>query len=56
MVNKALVLENHKGVMEHKHKLVHQHQLGSSSRPCAGPPLLGHVFHSAQLQFKPRPQ
>jgi hypothetical protein len=25
MVNKALVLENHKGVMEHKCKLVHQH-------------------------------
>jgi hypothetical protein len=23
MVNKALVLENHRGVMEHKHKLVH---------------------------------
>jgi hypothetical protein len=25
MVNKALVLENRRGVMEHKHKLVHQH-------------------------------
>jgi hypothetical protein len=25
MVNKALVLENHRGVMEHKRKLVHQH-------------------------------
>jgi hypothetical protein len=25
MVNKSLVLENHKGVMEHKRKLVHQH-------------------------------
>jgi hypothetical protein len=25
MVNKALVLENHRGVMEHKCKLVHQH-------------------------------
>jgi hypothetical protein len=23
MVNKALVLENHRGVVEHKHKLVH---------------------------------
>jgi hypothetical protein len=33
MVNKAIVLENHKGVMEHKHKLVHQHQLSSSSKP-----------------------
>jgi hypothetical protein len=25
MVNKALVLENHRGVMERKRKLVHQH-------------------------------
>jgi hypothetical protein len=25
MVNNALMLENHRGVMEHKHKLVHQH-------------------------------
>jgi hypothetical protein len=25
MVNKALVLENHRGVMEHKHKLLRQH-------------------------------
>jgi hypothetical protein len=33
MVNKALVLENHRGVMEHKHKLVRQHQLSSSSKP-----------------------
>jgi hypothetical protein len=34
IVNKALVLENHKGVMENKHKLVRQHQPDSSSRPC----------------------
>jgi hypothetical protein len=33
MVNKALVLENRKGVMERKRKLVHQHQLSSSSKP-----------------------
>jgi hypothetical protein len=33
MVNKALVLENHRGVMEHKRKLVCQHQSGSNSRP-----------------------
>jgi hypothetical protein len=33
MVNKALVPENHKGVMERKHKLVHQHQPSSSSKP-----------------------
>jgi hypothetical protein len=33
MVNKALVLENRRGVMECKHKLVHQHQPSSSSKP-----------------------
>jgi hypothetical protein len=33
MVNKDLVLENCRGVMERKHKLVHQHLPGSSSRP-----------------------
>jgi hypothetical protein len=33
MVNKALVLENRRGVMERKRKLVHQHQSSSSSKP-----------------------
>jgi hypothetical protein len=33
MMNKTLVLENCRGVMERKRKLVHQHQSGSSSRP-----------------------
>jgi hypothetical protein len=33
MVNKALVLENRRGVMERKRRLVRQHQSGSSSRP-----------------------
>jgi hypothetical protein len=49
MVNKALVLENHRGVMEHKRKLVHQYQSGISSRPRVGPPLAGPVFRPAQL-------
>jgi hypothetical protein len=49
MVNKALVLENHRGVMEHKRKLVHQHQSGSSSRPRVATSLGGHVFCPAQL-------
>jgi hypothetical protein len=49
MVNKALVLENRRGVMECKRKLVHQHQSGSSSRPCVGPPLVRPVFRPAQL-------
>ena len=33
MVNKALVLENRRGVMERKRKLVRQHQPSSSSKP-----------------------
>jgi hypothetical protein len=33
MVNNAFVLENHKGVMEHKRKLARQHQPSSSSKP-----------------------
>jgi hypothetical protein len=52
MVNKA-VLENHKGVMERKHKLVHQHQPSSSSRPRVATSLVGPVFHPAQPQFQP---
>jgi hypothetical protein len=55
MVNKALVLENHRGVMEHKCKLVSQHQSGSRSRSRVGPPSAGPVFHPTQPQFQPRP-
>jgi hypothetical protein len=33
MVNKALVLEKCRGVMERKRKLVRQHQLSGSSKP-----------------------
>jgi hypothetical protein len=51
MVNKALVLENHRGVMERKHKLVRQHQLGSSSRPRSATSSAGHVFRPIQPQF-----
>jgi hypothetical protein len=47
MVNKADVLENHRGVMEHKRKLVHQHQPGNSSRPCVAMSSTRHVFHPA---------
>jgi hypothetical protein len=51
MVNKALVLENHRGVMERKHKLVCQHQPGSSSRPRVTTPSAGPVFCPAQPLF-----
>jgi hypothetical protein len=56
MVNKALVLENHRGVMERKHKLVHQYQPSSSSKPRVAASLAGPVFHSTQPQFLPRLQ
>jgi hypothetical protein len=49
MVNKALVLENRKGVMECKRKLVHLHQPGSSSKPRVATSLAGPVFHPTQL-------
>jgi hypothetical protein len=48
MVNKTLVLENRRGVMERKRKLVHQHQLGSSSRPRVTTSLAGPVFCPGQ--------
>jgi hypothetical protein len=56
MVNKALVLENCRGVMEHKHKSVRQHQLGSSSRPHVATPSVGPMFHPTQPLFQPKPQ
>jgi hypothetical protein len=56
MVNKAFVLENRNGVMKHKHKLVHQHQSGRSSRPCVASSSARPVFHPPQPQFQLRPQ
>jgi hypothetical protein len=55
VVNKALVLENRRGVMECKCKLVHQHHLGSISRPHVVTSSAGPVFHLTQLQFQPKP-
>jgi hypothetical protein len=51
MVNKALVLENHRGMMERKRKLVRQHQPGSSSRPRVTTLSARPVFHPAQSLF-----
>jgi hypothetical protein len=51
MAKKTLVLENHRGVMERKRKLVRQHQLGSSSRPHVATSSTGPVFRPAQPQF-----
>jgi hypothetical protein len=56
MVNKALVLENRRGMMERKYKLVRQHQLGRISRPRVTMPSARPVFHPAQLLFQPKAQ
>jgi hypothetical protein len=48
MVNKALMLENHRGVMERKCKLVHQHQPSRSSRPRVATSSAGPVFYRTQ--------
>jgi hypothetical protein len=55
MVNKALVLENHRGVMERMYKLVRQHQLSSISKPRVATSSARPVLHPAQSQFLPRP-
>jgi hypothetical protein len=52
MVNKALVLENCRGVMERKHKLVRQHQPGSSSRPRVTTLSARPVVHPVQPLFQ----
>jgi hypothetical protein len=49
MVNKALVLDNRRGVMERKRKLVRQHQPSSSSRPHVATSSTRLVFRPAQL-------
>jgi hypothetical protein len=56
MVNKALVLENRRAVIEHKRKLVRQYQSGSSSRPHVATSSAGPVFRLAQPLFQSRPQ
>jgi TPP-dependent indolepyruvate ferredoxin oxidoreductase alpha subunit len=51
MVNKALVLENRRAMMERKRKLVHQHQSGSNSRSCIATSSAGPVFHPTQPPY-----
>jgi hypothetical protein len=48
MVNKSLVLRNHRRVMERKRKFVHEHQPSSSSRPRVATSSAGPVFHPTQ--------
>jgi hypothetical protein len=56
MVNKAFVLENCRGVLKRKSKLILQHQPSSSSKPRVATSSAGPVFRPAQPQFLPRPQ
>jgi hypothetical protein len=56
MVNKALLFENSRGVMERKCKLVCQHQSGSSSRPHVVMSSAGPVFCSTQPRHQPKLQ
>jgi hypothetical protein len=56
MVNKALVLENRRGVMEHKRKLVRQHQPGSSSKLHVATSSARPAFRSAQSYFQLKTQ
>jgi hypothetical protein len=46
------VLENRRGVIEHKRKLVHQYQSGNSSRPRVATPSVGPVFCPVQPLFQ----
>jgi hypothetical protein len=55
IANKALMLENCRGMMERKHKLVHRHQPGSSCRLRVATPSAEPVFHPAQPLFQPKP-
>jgi hypothetical protein len=52
MANKAVVLENCRGVVERKRRLGRQHQLGSSSRPRIATSSARPVFCPAQSQFQ----
>jgi hypothetical protein len=56
MVNKTLVLGNRRGVMEHKYKLVRQHQPSGSSKPRVATSSAGPMFRPTQPWFQPRPQ
>jgi hypothetical protein len=55
-LNKALVLETHRGMMEHKHKKEHQYQQGNASRRRIKSSSVGPVFHPTQPQFQQRYQ
>jgi hypothetical protein len=58
MVDKALVLENRRGILSSKHKHEHQSQLSSNSRPCINVDSLPArpIIHPVAQSFQPMPQ
>jgi hypothetical protein len=48
MVDNALVIENRRGIMEHKRKMQHTGAQGSHKKFCDGVSSQGHVFHPSQ--------
>jgi hypothetical protein len=56
MVNKALVLENCRGIMERRRKQERQYQQGNTSRRCIGSSSTRPIFRPAQPQFQQRSQ
>jgi hypothetical protein len=57
MVNKALVLENRRGILERKRKQERQSQPIPNSRPHIGSSSTGPIFHPMQqnVQLMPQP-
>jgi hypothetical protein len=56
MVDKALVLENRRGIMEQKSKMQHTGSQGSNTRFRVGSSSQGPVFHPEQQSAQPRVQ
>jgi hypothetical protein len=48
MVDNALVLENRRGIMEHKRKMQHARAQGSHKKLCDGSSSQGPIFHPGQ--------
>jgi hypothetical protein len=56
MVNKVLVLENRRGILECKHKQKRQSQHSTNSRPRFGSSFAGPIFYPMQQNVQPMPQ
>jgi hypothetical protein len=56
MVDKPLVLENRRGIMERKRKMQRTGSQGSNTRFCVGSSSQGPVFHPGQQSGQPRVQ